>query len=95
MFIKVCASGVTRRVETLSGISETKLLPSPIEGVWIHVEPTSELNENISAWTGVSVYGHALLVDENREAISEFLVKKAGLSIVHSTLGLVGARNAA
>jgi hypothetical protein len=95
MFIKICASGVTRRVETLSGISGTKLLPSPIEGVWIHVEPTSELNENISAWTGISVYGHALLVDESREAISESLIKKAGLSIVHSTLGLVGTRNAA
>ena len=92
MFIKFCASGVARRVDSLAGFSNQDLHPSPIEGVWLKVQPTNELNEHMCAWTGTAIYGHVALVDENGESIPESLIKQAGDAIVLSTIGLIEAR---
>ncbi len=88
MFTKVCTSGVTRKVTSVQGFDQEDLVPSPIEDVWVMVQPTSEVNEVMSHWTGTAIHGHAALVTRDGGMLSEELLAESGDSIVDSILGL-------
>lgn len=95
MFVKFCASGVARRVESLEGLPMSKARPSPIPGVWVRIQKTREFNERMTAWMGTAIYGHVALVNKNGGAVSERLLEQAGSSVIQATLGLIEATSAA